>query len=737
MRTFTLTSARAEEVAQTIRTALDLKSTADARAAALQGIVRTFLNEQGEEVVIRASVTPDRRSNALIVSADDASMEIVSKLISQLDEQPAVAETEYRVLTLKHAKVDDVDYTLSGLLRRRGARPGEAPPSISASIADNTLIVAGTTDQIAEIEKILSELDRPSATKRETEFIPLQFADAEATRTALKVFYGRYAPEAATPGALNVSIVADPATNSLVISADESEWPGIRALLTKLDSEEYDASRRLEVIALKHADAQSVASALQQAFDAPLRAEVERERQRQLEQANRRGGNNDPRFFESPAVLVDTDELVSVSAEPVTNSLIVSAGRKDLERVRAIVERLDVPGFAQMPAPRVLAIKVGRATDVARVLTQMYELTPTGARARTLRTVSIVGDDNASALIVRASDEEYTQIKALADALQQEREVSQVTVRVMALHRQPAARLVQTILRTFAATAQRENEPLAVEADRTSNSLIIASSKRIYDEIERVVRELDGPAPDEQGADAEAPIGLPGQGVFIIEVKNSAPDDVKRMLEQMGLTRPAPADRPGIVSEPINIVTMTTRRAIAVTAAPVDGPIVAELVRSLDADPISPEQEIALVPLRVANAQNVATTLERLLEPGNNDAATALARSIAEQVRRLKIRGQTLETPDISLDLTTPIRIDAEAQTNSILVSSSANNVAAIKQVVELLDRLPIGDAVVVRVFHLENASSDRLAGVVRELFQQGESIGGRPALKSAASRQR
>ncbi|MCA9280719.1 MAG: hypothetical protein H6812_08515 [Phycisphaeraceae bacterium] len=723
LRTFALTSARAEEVAQTIRTALDLKSTADARAAALQGIVRTFLNEQGEEVVIRASVTPDRRSNALIVSADDASMEIVSKLISQLDEQPAVAETEYRVLTLKHAKVDDVDYTLSGLLRRRGARPGETPPSISASIADNTLIVAGTTDQIAEIEKILSELDRPSATKRETEFIPLQFADAEATRTALKVFYGRYAPEAATPGALNVSIVADPATNSLVISADESEWPGIRALLTKLDSEEYDASRRLEVIALKHADAQSVASALQQAFDAPLRAEVERERQRQLEQANRRGGNNDPRFFESPAVLVDTDELVSVSAEPVTNSLIVSAGRKDLERVRAIVERLDVPGFAQMPAPRVLAIKVGRATDVARVLTQMYELTPNGARARTLRTVSIVGDDNASALIVRASDEEYSQIKALADALQQEREVSQVTVRVMALHRQPAARLVQTILRTFAATAQRENEPLAVEADRTSNSLIIASSKRIYDEIERVVRELDGPAPGNDEGDAEAPIGLPGQGVFIIEVKNSAPDDVKRMLEQMGLTRPAPADRPGIVSEPINIVTMTTRRAIAVTAAPVDGPIVAELVRSLDADPISPEQEIALVPLRVANAQNVATTLERLLAPGNNDAATALARSIAEQVRRLKIRGQTLETPDISLDLTTPIRIDAEAQTNSILVSSSANNVAAIKQVVDLLDRLPIGDAVVVRVFHLENASSDRLAGVVRELFQQGESI--------------
>src|SRR5690606_18983799 len=51
------------------------------------------------------------------------------------------------------------------------------------------------------------------------------------------------------------------------------------------------------------------------------------------------------------------------------------------------------------------------------------------------------------------------------------------------------------------------------------------------------------------------------------------------------------------------------------------------------------------------------------------------------------------------------------------------SNVGAIKQVVGLLDRLPIGDAVTVRVFHLTNASSERLAGVVKQLFQQGEAL--------------
>ncbi len=724
LRTFTLKSARAEEVAQTLRAALELRPAADARAAALQGVVRTFQNEQGEEVVIRAAVTPDRRSNALIVTADDPSMEIVGRLIAQLDEQPAVAETEYRVLTLKHAKVDDVEFTLSSLLRRRTTRPGESAPSVSASVRDNTLIVAGTSDQIGEIEKILAELDTPSSTKRQTEFMPLKYADAEAAREALRVFYGRYAPEAITPGALNVSIVADPATNSLVISADETEWAGIRALLAKLDAEEYDASRRLEVLALKHADAQSVATALQQAFEAPLRAELERERQRQAEQNNRRnnGGPADSRFFDTPTVLIATEEVVSVAAEPLTNSLIVSASRKDMERVRSIVDRLDVPDFAKLPPPRVLPIQTGRASELARVLSQMYELSPAGGRARSLRSVSIIGDDPGSALIVRATDDEFTQIKALADALQQERMVSQVTVRVLPLHRQPAARIVQTVLRTFGATAQERNEPLAVEAERTSNALVIASSKRMFDEIERVVRELDGPAPDPANPEA-APLGLPNQGVFIIEIKNTDPAEVKRLLEQMGLSREPAADRPGIVSEPITVVALTARRAIAVTAAPADGAIIAELVRSIDADPINPEQEVALIPLRVASAANVASTLERLLAPGQNDAQTALARTIAEQVRRLKIRGETLDQPDMSLDLSVPIRIDAETQTNAILVASSSSNVGAVKQIISLLDRLPIGDAVTVRVFHLTNASSERLASVVRQLFQQGESL--------------
>ena len=62
---------------------------------------------------------------------------------------------------------------------------------------------------------------------RSTEFVTLEFAKAEQTAAALKNFYGRWAPEAATPGARNVTdFLSDPVSNSLVIRADKKQWGG-------------------------------------------------------------------------------------------------------------------------------------------------------------------------------------------------------------------------------------------------------------------------------------------------------------------------------------------------------------------------------------------------------------------------------------------------------------------------------------------------------------------------------
>ena len=48
----------------------------------------------------------------------------------------------------------------------------------------------------------------------------------------------------------------------------------------------------------------------------------------------------------------------------------------------------------------------------------------------------------------------------------------------------------------------------------------------------------------------------------------------------------------------------------------------------------------------------------------------------------------------IELDLTKPVKITPEPQTNSLIVSSTYENVIALEEIIGMFDRLPITDAV-------------------------------------------
>ena len=347
------------------------------------------------------------------------------------------------------------------------------------------------------------------------------------------------------------------------------------------------------MIALKHADARSVAVAIQQAFEAPLKADVERERQRQRDEARRRGNSRfDDFLLDAPAVLVDSKEVVSVSSEPLTNSLIISAGRKDIDRIRAIVTTLDVPEFEKLPTPQLIPLRSGRATERTAPLQRLFDMGSGNGRTRSARGVTIIGDNASSVLLVRADEAGFAQIRVLAEALEQEGDRASVRVRVVSLYRQPASRLAQTVQRSFGASAAQRGEALSVEADIRTNRLVIASSSELFDEIKSTLRELDGPPPTdddvpEDGTDINAMQGMPGQELLILDVKNTSPGEIARVLNQMGVTRMQPPDRPGLVGEPIRVIPLRTRRSVAVLVSPADAAAVRRLVAIVDTEPVN------------------------------------------------------------------------------------------------------------------------------------------------------
>lgn len=691
--TITLSTARSEDVAASLSAALPK--------------------------AVKVKVTPVRRTNSILLTGSDEAIKLVSEQVAKLDAQPT-RQQEFLRIKLQHADVSDVAFTLRQVLRRREAGPGETPPAITTSEPSNTLLISAGPDQVDEIRRIIAQIDVASDMKRTTEFVPLKFADAEQTARALEVFYGRYAPEASTPGARNVSIIANPVSRSLVISADEGEWKGLRALLEKLDNEQYDTSRRLEIVALRHADAQALARALSESFSAPLRAELERQRARQAERRQR----GEAVGADAPSVLLDTKETVTITAEPLTNSVIIGAARDQVEKIKAVIAQLDVPESSRLPEARIIPLRLGPASQIAQALRQTFtDAGPQGSGRQGPRSVVIVGEDKSNALIVRAEESQFAQIKAMAETLQQEGDRSRSKVRVLTLKHVPAARVAAAVRATFANVAREAGETLAVEVDRAGNALVVASSEKLFEQIRQVAEELDGPGKRSTGPGEETVPGL-GQTVQIVDIEHNSPAEIVRLIEQLGLTRAQPADRQGVVAEPVTVTTLTSRRAVAVVGSQQDILAVASLIKSLDSAPTFGDQAVAIVRLKAGAAPQVVAAVENMLKTAAADGASAPARALVEQIRRLNVQREGgADAPPLQLDLARPIRIFAEAQTNSVVVASSKENVAAVRDLVALLDRLPIGEAISVRLFPLQVASAQRVGAVIRELFAQADRL--------------
>src|SRR5690606_30856643 len=79
------------------------------------------------------------------------------------------------------------------------------------------------------------------------------------------------------------------------------------------------------------------------------------------------------------------------------------------------------------------------------------------------------------------------------------------------------------------------------------------------------------------------------------------------------------------------------------------------------------------------------------------------------------------------LDLAAPLRIMADTTTNSVIVASTEANVKGVRELAAMMDRLPVGEAVVIRVFPLNSASADRVRTIIDELFRKGAQLGNVP----------
>jgi len=606
LRTFTLSQARAVKLASTLQ--------------------QLFGSRRGANPLAAPQFSADERTNTLMVTASPTALLEVEELVSKLDTGSPAADVQVKTFVLAHAQADELVWTLRQLLSARSDAQGVR---LDADRASNRLIVAGSADQIATATQLLAELDRPSDVVRTTEFLTLKHAEAQKVREALGYFYGPDAVDAETPGRRAVRIVTDTATNSLVVSAPKEEWDGLRSMINKLDSEDYDSNLQLRVFSLRYAQATSVATAINTAFKGDPQ-----ERQ----QTAPVGPDGRP-MRQAPAYLVKGESWISAVADAGTNSVIVSASRKNLGKIEAIVQQLDAEQTADLPAPRLIPVLQGHSpTQIAAALRTVFA--PADGQPRGIHSPRIVPDETAGTIIIRADDRDYQDMAALAATLQ-------------------------------------------------------------------------GMRPEASGS------------LFMVELKHLSADAAAQTVNGLGLTSAGATDPKGrVVRGPVKVFPVPGRNSLAIAALPEDRALIADLVAGIDTEPTWAQSEGELVRLSKAAAPAVAASLQKMIDAAATPGANSLAKALQEQVRRLRIRRSGVLTADLMLDLTKPLKLVADEKTNSIMVTGAKENVEAARELIAMLDDVPMTGSVTMRILPMRNIDAEEFAKVVRELFAQGKALG-------------
>ena len=416
-----LNAADATEIAQTLTNVFednrddDQKFVGNARVDPEQ--IKQAI-EQGLGVNLIAGmikVYADADSNTLILKASEDNLVIIKEIILHLDKAPTL-QTEVRSYRLNYASAEDIVTTLQEIItgnnlqgrsRRRTLDRDEmfrllryrrdrglsenlfqgiiGLVNVSRNDRLNMVFISTDPRNYPILEKLITELDQKK-TEEEMRMYFLQHSNAEALSANLtdlfeggstgqdrdRPWWERRDREPTEGGGFgvqgNVHIVHDVRLNALLISTATANFPMIDDLIGKLDVSMPDQEWGTKIFYLNYADAEKVAELLNSHY------------------GGNQSSSRDPyddwwwrRSRESNTRTTQTQGSLAgnVSAEPFVNlnAIIISTGTKrNFEMIEDFIKQIDVPTpEEQVEITDTIRLEYATAETIAEVLSQVWE----------------------------------------------------------------------------------------------------------------------------------------------------------------------------------------------------------------------------------------------------------------------------------------------------------------------------------------------------------------------------
>jgi type II secretion system protein D len=454
------------------------------------------LREMGMDVEVET--LPDL--DVVILRGREKDVEELSRIIEELERLSLEAEPDIVIVPLIYVKggamADLIDEVQDDLV---GGRQGRV--SVFSLEKPNALLLIGWGEALTAIKKLIRKLDQPVSPDTQLHVFTLQYAPATQVQETVEEFLGDR--EGLGP---DVVVTADPRANLLFVQASPRDLQEVRVLVERLDTDQAGAVNQAQVFKIKNALAEDLAETLETAISAA------------------RGGTADQpaavleflAFGEDGVELIKSGILdnVQITPDPRNNTIVVTAPAESMDLLAALIEQLDSPvAVAQIKVFRVIN---GDANSLITMLRSLFPASTgatqgpnlAGAEGETsLVPLRFSVDTRSNSIIATGSEGDLKIIEALLLRLD-EKGLNDRQNQVYRLKNAPAPvvaqavndflrseRIVQQAAPGVESPFQQLEREVVVVPEPVSNSLILSATPRFFDEVAKIIEDLDAEPP--------------------------------------------------------------------------------------------------------------------------------------------------------------------------------------------------------------------------------------------------
>ena len=432
----------------------------------------------------RINVTAEGRTNTLIVNGSPEALQIVDKLVSELDVSPN-AGADVKFFHLKHADSVSAAKTIQAFFKppdnTKSTDPSKYEPvNATADDRTNTVMVTAPPEAMSVVEQIVQELEADPSTVYQYRSYPLTFADASATAKQLTTMFTPD-PQAVQDknkplpkDALHAHVICtfDDRTNTVMVTAPEDTLKIIDGMVKMLDANPASADD-LQVFQLQYADADSAATLIDSIFDPDANTNTSSK--------SRSSSSNDPNRRPSK---------VHASADDRTNSLVVTAPGDLLKVVGKIIHQLD-----SNPSSKetffIYRLRNAQSQNLELVLNEMfgnYQMPgSTGAFNRSGTNATASSQSQGSMSRTLSSSNGFRQ-PTMGGAF------GSTTAAPFSAGRS-SSRTPNSLSSSMMHVVTDLTGEVSVVADPDTNSLLVTTATKYQQQVKHIIEELDKPVP--------------------------------------------------------------------------------------------------------------------------------------------------------------------------------------------------------------------------------------------------